>query len=229
MPNYCNNTLYIEGNRHTINKIIDFVKSEENVFDFDNIVPMPKDIFRGNIGPDEMKTYGKSNWYDWSIENWGTKWNSIDAVEDDDCIDFLTAWSPCDPVIAALAAMFPTMRFTYTFYETGCGFCGERVYENGNLIFNYDGDYSENPACEEDDEWSEEYILTDTMFPIKDYGFNQKVQKEKTPEGYFVGKLYFREYENSKIRKMTDGNFVAMENYKFKFDNEQSTTVLKTA
>ena len=45
-------------------------------------------------------------WYDWAIENWGTKWNSLDATFeiDDDCITytFYTAWAEPIPVYGAL-------------------------------------------------------------------------------------------------------------------------------
>ena len=119
MPNYCENYLSIEGNNDTKKLIMEFVKSEENAFDFDKIVPMPDYIYRGVVGERERKIYGENNWYDWSVKNWGTKWNSADVEIWDDEIQFQTAWSPCDPVIAALAEKFPTMRFTYTFYEPG--------------------------------------------------------------------------------------------------------------
>lgn len=134
MPNYCENYLSIEGNNDTKKLIMEFVKSEENAFDFDKIVPMPDYIYRGVVGERERKIYGENNWYDWSVKNWGTKWNSADVEIWDDEIQFQTAWSPCDPVIAALAEKFPTMRFTYTFYEPGMCFCGKRVYENGELL-----------------------------------------------------------------------------------------------
>lgn len=42
------------------------------------------------------KTYGSTNWYDWSRANWGTKWNAchIELSKDDDSLtyDFDTAW-----------------------------------------------------------------------------------------------------------------------------------------
>ena len=167
MPNYCTNYLTIEGNRNTMETIIELVKSEENVFDFEKIVPMPDYIYRGGVGPEEREIYGENNWYDWSCKNWGTKWNSVDSDFDGEEFYFLTAWSPCEPVIAALAKMFPTMRFTHTFYETGMCFCGQGVYENGELIFYYDGEYAENYECEYEDS---DYTLCDELFPILESG-----------------------------------------------------------
>jgi hypothetical protein len=134
MPNYCHNTLTIKGNPETTKQIMEFVKSEDNPFDFDKIVPMPDYIYRGNLGNDERKLYGKNNWYDWSIENWGTKWNCIRAVTQSNTIYFDTAYTPSSPVIAALAQKYHTMRFEYSYYEMMMGFQGEETYENGELI-----------------------------------------------------------------------------------------------
>lgn len=40
MPNYCENFLSIEGNADTLKEIMDFVKSDKSVFDFEKIVPI---------------------------------------------------------------------------------------------------------------------------------------------------------------------------------------------
>ena len=107
MPNYCDNYLTIEGNPDTRNKILTLLKSDESCFDFEKVIPMPENIYRGGVGAEEKEIYGENNWYDWSIKNWGTKWNSVDAEVHYNEIYFQTAWSPCDPVIAALAEKFP--------------------------------------------------------------------------------------------------------------------------
>ena len=44
-----------------------------------------------------LKEYGATDWYDWSIRNWGTKWNSysvkyIDSGEDFIALQMDTAW-----------------------------------------------------------------------------------------------------------------------------------------
>lgn len=229
MPNYCNNSLAIEGSHITVKKIIDFVRSEESAFDFNKIVPMPDYIYQGALGPEEKKIYGKNNWYDWSIENWGTKWNSDDVEIENNEIQFLTAWSPCDPVIAALAKMYPTMRFTYTFYETEMCFCGMRVYENGKIVFYYDGDYAENPLYEEDDEWANEYVISDLMFPIKSSGFRTLITDKNEIGDFVSGKLCHREYDFDKIHRMTDGVFFAKKDYTFQCDTEQVTSLATVA
>ena len=222
MPNYCNNYLTIEGNRNTMESIIELVKSEENVFDFEKIVPMPDYIYRGSVGPEEREAYGENNWYDWSCKNWGTKLNSVDSDFDGEEFYFLTAWSPCEPVIAALAKMFPTMRFTHTFYETGMCFCGQGVYENGELIFYYDGEYAESYEYEYEDS---DYTLCDELFPIMESGIFEELEDVEAVDNCIRGKLHYREYMNNKIFKITDGFFMASKDYTFKFAKAETELI----
>lgn len=77
MPNYCDNYLTIDGNPDTRKKILELLKTDENCFDFEKVIPMPDYIYRGSVGKKEKENYGENNWYDWSIKNWGTKWNSV--------------------------------------------------------------------------------------------------------------------------------------------------------
>ena len=46
-----------------------------------------------------LDNFGYANWYDWCIDNWGTKWNSCDieiGLGDSTEVSFSTAWScPC--------------------------------------------------------------------------------------------------------------------------------------
>ena len=51
------------------------------------------------------KKYGASNWYDWSVKNWGTKWNASEGYFDDEAnrLVFNTAWDKPDPILQSLA------------------------------------------------------------------------------------------------------------------------------
>ena len=133
MPNYVDNNLSIEGSEKTITKIRNLVSGEDNAFDFEKINPMPTVI---------------EDWYNWCCENWGTKWNSVDARCDwsSDCVldyYFMTAWGPCEPIVKALVAMFPDAKFSYKYSEPGCCFFGKQEYENGRMTYRAYGDYGE--------------------------------------------------------------------------------------
>jgi hypothetical protein len=69
-----------------------------------------------------------NNWYNWNIENWGTKWNASDVYISDGVIDFETAWSPAEPVIASLAKRFPEVTFIHDYVEQGIGFVGRKIH-----------------------------------------------------------------------------------------------------
>ena len=166
MPNYIYNTLKIKGNLNDLNHVLNFVKSDSSLFDFDKILPMPDYIYRGDLIDIERKLYGKNNWYDWSMDNWGTKWNSVGACIEENFIRFETANTPCVPVVTALAQKYPTMRFEYAFYAGILGTEGKFVYENGELIFHEyysgdeylipDDDYDED-ECSNEEENSDEF------------------------------------------------------------------------
>jgi len=54
-----------------------------------------------------LKQHGHANWYEWSIANWGTKWNAYDQKRiSDKVVRFDTAWSVPAPVIEALSKKF---------------------------------------------------------------------------------------------------------------------------
>jgi len=84
------------------------------------------------IPVDEAKMralYGAADWYEWSNENWGTKWDAYhhQDVERDwegGCIThrFDTAWDEPHAALLKLSALFPTLRIEVEYaIEGGCG------------------------------------------------------------------------------------------------------------
>ena len=105
----------------------------EGTFDFEKIVPMPENIFRGPIGSQEREMYGENNWYDWSRKNWGTKWNSYDGgwYEEGTSIQFDTAWSTPEPIYRAIAKQFPNLDFEVKFADEDMGYnCGKFSHDS---------------------------------------------------------------------------------------------------
>ena len=141
--------------------MMDTDESEREYFlDFDKIVPMPKEIkeaseladFELLMRLDEkgrkehekkvkrlericVKKYGSKGWYDWSLKNWGTKWNSYSNhfSKKGDVLFFQTAWSPPAEVLMVLAQKLKKiLRVTYK--DEGYGFFGTfHFYPDGKV------------------------------------------------------------------------------------------------
>jgi hypothetical protein len=132
MPNHVTNRLCITGpqkDRDAFQATFklpgyheDHVKGE---FSFHQTVPMPSDVFRGNLGWKEEVNYpGVKNWYGWSMENWGTKWANYNTKKPEINpksikIQFDTAWSPPTKWLEAVSKMFPTLKFCDKWKDEG--------------------------------------------------------------------------------------------------------------
>ena len=139
MPNHCFNKVTIsvgDADGQNLKVLVDTLKSEENQtdFDFNAILPMPPEL--GNVDRSEAeemndiirarykKEHGSDNWYDWRVNNWGTKWNSYSCFleeEEDDYVvyTFNTAWGPPTGVIEALREQCPDFSISAFFDEPG--------------------------------------------------------------------------------------------------------------
>lgn len=146
MPNHVTNVLRVSGDPEKVRAMFEAVKDDKiglGSIDFNKVISMPAHIFRGNLGMAEREKYGKDNWYDWSISNWGTKWNSygydgayIPQDFDGKHIEFQTAWSRPENVIAALAAKYPDLSFEHKWADEDFGYnTGKKEYENGEEMF----------------------------------------------------------------------------------------------
>lgn len=90
---------------------------------------------------DEM---GVTGWYDWCIENWGTKWNAYSqtfrqlentserAVVE---IEFQTAWACPEELLAEYIARHPNLSVVLTFADEDIGYnCGTKKFINGQMV-----------------------------------------------------------------------------------------------
>jgi len=93
MPNWCMNTLEIQGPPEDVDKIMEKIKSAgpDKLSLFNALIPMPTE-YSGE--PSSMtkeekdwsdneklcfEKYGHKDWYGWSIANWGVKWDISDG------------------------------------------------------------------------------------------------------------------------------------------------------
>lgn len=128
MPNHCQNKLTLQNGGDILNVLNPYLtEATDNFykFDFQKIIPMDEKLLEGE------------EWYDWRVQNWGTKWDGYDGRISDDgsAFTFDTAWAPPTPVIKKLAEITGE-KFTLEYIEEGMFFCGR--YKAGQ-----EGDYDE--------------------------------------------------------------------------------------
>lgn len=90
--------------------LLNIPEDKENIF-----LRMRKDVKREDweLGRQAFRNeimYGAPSWYDWSIKNWGTKWNSYgyddldrSDIAENPALSFYTAWNAPHPIIEKLA------------------------------------------------------------------------------------------------------------------------------
>ena len=85
--------------------------------------------------------YGYDTWYDWSNENWGTKWGACHTYYvDENNIEFDCAWSCPYNVFKEISKKYNTrVEVEYADEDIGSN-CGRLVFENGNEVDYYCGD-----------------------------------------------------------------------------------------
>ena len=110
-------------------------------FDFELLIPSPPGMYRGNLSREESQDF-KSNWYDWCIENWGTKWNAYsqevcpDNGDGRAFIKFDTAWNVPYPIIAAFANKF-NIPFELRYNCEGAEWWGIEIYGKDEFFADY--------------------------------------------------------------------------------------------
>ena len=133
MPNWCSNTIEIEGTKEQINAFVSFLDEQNGKEWFSFFKPTPP----------ELKEEG---WYEWNVENWGTKWN-CDAQDwvkvenpsaDESSVTFWfdSAWSPPTALYEFIEAT-STLNIKASYNEGGMGFVGEFV-DGVDECFNYE-------------------------------------------------------------------------------------------
>ena len=146
MPNWCNNSVEIY---HEDPAMLERVRTAFNDGRLlDEFIPVPKDlqIVAGSVGdPAEQKKlieqtdanrekYGYGNWYDFCVNEWGTKWdigadgNPAQDIPGGLMLGFESAWAP--PIGAYEKLTEQGFRIRAMYYEPGMAFAG--VWEEGS-------------------------------------------------------------------------------------------------
>ena len=158
MPNWCDNTveLYHEDPK-MIDRAVDALNRGEFLQEF---IPVPESlqIVAGRVGDDtdeaqkkleedtarNLATHGYGNWYDYCVNEWGTKWDvgHEGAQTRDDAnrvtATFESAWAPPTNAYEKLLDLGFEVRAYY--YEPGMAFAG--IWDNGDDDFYEIGGYT---------------------------------------------------------------------------------------
>ncbi len=144
MPNHIINRLRFDADDKTVKEMLEKIKQDEfgvGSIDFNKIIPMPDDIFRGNLGSAERELYRDSNMISWRVDCWATKYNSygyecMTQPFEGNEITFFTAWSAPTPVIEKLSEMFPGVEIEHLWADEDFGYnCGAVTWRGGEQIF----------------------------------------------------------------------------------------------
>jgi hypothetical protein len=116
-----------------------------------------------------IANYGFNNWYDWSIANWGTKWNAYSVSVVDNNIYFETAWSTPFHAMIRLSQAFPDVTLSMRFADEDFGSnVGEYELKNGELIGEYVPDYGEDSIRLAVDISGGDYFYSDYLVDLDD-------------------------------------------------------------
>jgi hypothetical protein len=145
MPNWCNNTLTLE---HENPAMVARAKAAFlNGRLLAEFIPVPTDlqIVAGSVGDavEQAKlveqtelnrvTHGYGNWYDFCVNEWGTKWDVggddgvLNDIEGGIIVSFDSAWAPPCAAYEKLTEM--GFKILAMYYEPGMAFAG--VWEDG--------------------------------------------------------------------------------------------------
>jgi hypothetical protein len=129
MPNWVYNKIEIKGDESTLDLIDRSVRNESEdsdertPFTYQNILPRPAE--------------SEADWYNWNIQNWGTKWDASDVESQRTpgllAYRFSSPWSPPVPVVSTLSAQHPSVVINHT-YEEEQGFGAVVEFTAGNAV-----------------------------------------------------------------------------------------------
>jgi hypothetical protein len=178
MPNWCNNSVEI---RHEDPAMIERVRKAFNDGALLNeFIPIPQSlkIVAGCVGdPDEQKkleedtarnkeVHGYGNWYDYCVNEWGTKWdvgadgNPAQDIPGGLMLGFESAWAP--PCAAYEKLTEQGFRIRAMYFEPGMAFAG--IWEDGiDDFYEYGGLDSKGIAEQLPVELDEAFCISESV------------------------------------------------------------------
>ena len=181
MPNWCNNTVEIY---HDDPEMIERARKAFNDSKFLNeFVPIPESlqIVSGRCGADDnpeqialeaaqksnIEQHGYKDWYDFSVGEWGTKWDVGDSdginevTENSLTVYFDSAWAPPLAAYDKIAELGFEIEALYD--EPGMAFCGRWTNASGDEYFEYGGMTSDTAEQELPKELNETFSIAENI------------------------------------------------------------------
>ena len=128
MPNWCWNHLEVMCTKEHVAELQKFVekstKATKEEFSFEGTLP------RGD----------REDWYNWSCENWGTKWDACDSYVNESepqcfSVGFDSAWAPPINWLRNIMHDYPNLEFELEYDEPGMCFGGKTIVHGAQEIF----------------------------------------------------------------------------------------------
>jgi hypothetical protein len=144
MPNWCNNSITISGPTDKIKQLWEGANQLGEAGGLlQAMVPMPARLIDTKKGTgEELQTEvhdGHTNWYDWAVARWGTKWDvdldGLEYIKDTDSTAMITGWfdSAWAPPIEAYNTFVDQNQdcsLEASYHEPGMDFAG--FYTDGD-------------------------------------------------------------------------------------------------
>jgi hypothetical protein len=192
MPNWCNNTLELQHEDPAMITRAKTAFADGRLLDEFCPVPSSLHVVAGRVGDDadskqieleaqeaaNIATHGYANWYDYCVNEWGTKWDvggddynePQQETPNDITMSFDSAWAPPIAAMDKLEALGFSVRLYY--YEPGMAFAG--IYEDGHDAYYELGDMTSAQVAEElPSELDEMFGISESMAEYEEEEANE--------------------------------------------------------
>jgi hypothetical protein len=125
----CRNRLTASGDTRELASFVDRVRTDEQPLSFETVAPTPPGLL-------------KEGWYEWRIENWGTKWDA----EFEDVAEplrirrtratyvFVTEFGPPVAWIERASGAYPALTFRLDYAAVDGSFSGVKEVRGGEVL-----------------------------------------------------------------------------------------------
>ena len=160
MPNWCFNRMNIDATTEGGKILAEAFRPKYKVYNeylktdlleanpMKDLYPFPKELdITASLGTKDnelslvyahnKEKFGYAHWYDWCINNWGTKWDArVEQFDDDNpksvYVYYETAWSPPTAFLEWFCKQYPDTVFDVEYDEEGMFFEGRSSHDPVN-------------------------------------------------------------------------------------------------